>query len=149
MAKSVTLETMISDVRLYADQRGADVATDGFVTDAEITRLLNLELASLTDLLISCQEQDYYLEDDTISIVAGTSLTITLKDVYQNLVGFQCTMMAAADDLDMYAQAGDYDLAAKTFIVRFKTGATDTQPPAANANNQLSVTLTFADSRIV
>ena len=80
---------------------------------------------------------------------ASGQYTITLKDVYQNLVGFQCTMMAAADDLDMYAQAGDYDLAAKTFIVRFKTGAIDTQPPAANANNQLSVTLTFADSRVL
>lgn len=83
MAKLVTLETMISDVRLYADQRGADVATDGFVTDAEITRLLNLELAELTDLLISAQEQDYYLSESTISIVAGTSLYNLPATFYQ------------------------------------------------------------------
>lgn len=83
MAKSVTLETMISDVRLYADQRGADVATDGFVTDAEITRLLNLELASLQDLLISCQEQDYYVSESTLSIVAGTSLYNLPATFYQ------------------------------------------------------------------
>src|SRR5690606_28351968 len=68
---------------LYADQRGAGVATDGFVTDAEITRLLNLELAALTDLLISCQEQDYYLAESTISIVAGTSLYDLPATFYQ------------------------------------------------------------------
>ena len=55
----------------------------GFVTDAEIIRLLNLELAGLQDLLISAQEQDYYLSESTISIVAGTSLYNLPATFYQ------------------------------------------------------------------
>lgn len=86
------------------------------------------------------------VEDITYS--ATGEYTITLKDRYQNIVGFIATMQAAASNLDMYAQAGEVDLDASTFVVRFKTGATDTAPPAAAANNYLSVLLTFADSRI-
>lgn len=83
MARTVTLETLISDVRLYADMRGSNVATSGFLTDAELTRLINLQLTELYDLLLAARGQDYYITSDTISIVNGTASYALPDDFYQ------------------------------------------------------------------
>lgn len=84
---------------------------------------------------------------ESIAYASGT-YTITLKDAYQALVGFHCCYQAAAANVDMYAQGGDVDLAAKTYVVQMKTGGTNTQPAAADDNQSVSVELVFQESTV-
>ncbi len=75
MAASVLASTIISDARLYADQRGAGVATSGFLTDVEVLRLVNQQIKELYDLLLSARGHDYYITESTISIGVGLGVS--------------------------------------------------------------------------
>lgn len=83
----------------------------------------------------------------TITYAAGI-YTVTLRDVWQRLVAKQVSYQNQAVNVDMYAQFGIIDLAAKTIAIQMKTGATNTAPAAANANHSVSVTLTFQESSV-
>ncbi len=74
--------------------------------------------------------------------------TVTLRDTWARLVGKQVSYQNQATNVDMYAQFGEIDLTAKTVKIQMKTGATNTQPAAANANHSVSVTLTFQESTV-
>jgi hypothetical protein len=71
LAAAVLASTIVSDARLYADQRGAGVATNGYLTDTEILRLINQKLKGLYDLLLKARGQDYYIDEATIAISVG------------------------------------------------------------------------------
>jgi hypothetical protein len=74
--------------------------------------------------------------------------TVTLKDTWSRLVSKSVSYQNQAANVDMYAQFGVIDLAAKTVAIQMKTGATNTAPAAANANHSVSVTLTFQESLV-
>ena len=81
MASSVTLAQLRLDARLYADQRPG--STTSFITETELTRLVNGKIRQLYDLLIEARGSDYYADEDTISIVSGTSRYNLPSDFYQ------------------------------------------------------------------
>ena len=81
MAKTATLLSLRDRVR-----RRVDLVNSNFVTDAELTEFINSSAAELYDVLIGHYGQDYYLSNDTISLVAGTDTYALPIDFYQ-LVG--------------------------------------------------------------
>lgn len=71
MAAAVLASQIITDARLYADQRGAGVASNGFLTDTEVLRLVNQQIKELYDLLLSARGHDYYITSGTLAISVG------------------------------------------------------------------------------
>jgi hypothetical protein len=76
--------------------------------------------------------------------------TVTLVDPIYRLAGKYASVQTAANNVDLYAQFGDVthegDGSPLTVDVRLKTGATSTDPPAANTNTSVSVMLWVEDS---
>lgn len=66
MSKSVTLTQMIAQAREAADMVGST-----FVSDTEITSLLNTYIAEVYDLLVSAYGPAFYASSYTFSTVAG------------------------------------------------------------------------------
>lgn len=81
MASSVTLAQLRLDARLYADQRPGSSNT--FISETELTRLVNLKARELYDLLVEARGADYYANEGTIAIVSGTSRYSLPADFYQ------------------------------------------------------------------
>lgn len=81
MAASVTLAQLRLDARLYADQRPGSSTT--FVSDAELTRLVNLKVRELYDMLVEARGLGYYASTATLAIVGGTSAYSLPADFYQ------------------------------------------------------------------
>lgn len=81
MASSVTLAQLRLDARLYADQRPGSATT--FISETELTRLINLMIRELYDMLVEARGSDYYANESTISIVAGTTRYNLPADFYQ------------------------------------------------------------------
>ena len=71
MAKAVRLDQLRTDARLYADQRPSGASV--FINDTELNRLINLELGNVYDLLLAARGHEYYADEDTVSVVSGTS----------------------------------------------------------------------------
>lgn len=69
------------DARLYADQRPGGSAA--FITDTELTRLVNLKVRELYDLLVEARGEDYFATEGTIAVVAGTSRYNLPADFYE------------------------------------------------------------------
>lgn len=88
MARTVTLEQLRDDARLYCDNRTSSPAS-AHITDAELTRLINMQLAELHEVLVSARSADYVgtLGTGTISLVSGTSL-YDLPEDFMQLVAF-------------------------------------------------------------
>lgn len=80
MAKAVSHQQLIDDARLYADQR-----TSTFLTDTEVSRLVNLQIGELYDLLVEARGHEFYATSDTIAIAAGTAAYNLPDDFYQLL----------------------------------------------------------------
>ena len=70
MASSVTLLQLRTDARLYADQRPG--SSTSFISDPELTRLVNIKGRELYDLLVEARGSTYYATEATIAIVGGT-----------------------------------------------------------------------------
>ena len=70
MASSVTLAQLRLDARLYADQRPGSASS--FITETELTRLVNGKVKELYDLLLEARGCEYYATEATIAIAAGT-----------------------------------------------------------------------------
>ena len=85
MAASVTLAQLRTDARLYADQRDAGSGPTIFISDTELTRLVNLKVRELYDLLVEARGGDYYASEAVIAIVAGTARYPLPDDFYQLL----------------------------------------------------------------
>lgn len=84
MARTVTLSQLRDDARLYADERPGGTST--FITNTEATRLVNLALCELYDLLVEARGHEYYETVDTsISTAAGTA-TISLPATFYQLL---------------------------------------------------------------
>lgn len=87
MARTVTLAQLRTDARLYADQRVHTPGASTFVTDTELTRLLNLQLAELHELFIAARGDDYVgtVAEDTIAIGGGVARYSLPVDFFQLL----------------------------------------------------------------
>lgn len=81
MASSVTLLQMRTDARLYADQRPGSSVT--FISDTELTRLVNQKAKEIYDLLVDARGSAYYATEATIAIVGGTSRYNLPTNFYQ------------------------------------------------------------------
>lgn len=71
MASNTTLLLMRTGARLYADQRPSGASV--FITDTELTSLVNLKCRELYDMLIAARGEEHYATETTVPIVAGTS----------------------------------------------------------------------------
>lgn len=81
MASSVTLAQLRLDARLYADQRPGSATS--FITEPELTGLVNKKIRELYDMLVAARGSDYYATEGTIAIVAGTSRYNLPSDFYE------------------------------------------------------------------
>jgi hypothetical protein len=81
VASSVTLAQLRLDARLYADQRPG--STISFITEPELTRLVNSKTRELFDLLVEARGSDYFATESTIAIVSGTSRYSLPSDFYE------------------------------------------------------------------
>lgn len=81
MASSVTLAQLRLNARLFADQRPG--STTSFITEPELTGLVNAKTRELYDMLVAAHGSDYYATEGTIAIVAGTSRYNLPADFYQ------------------------------------------------------------------
>ena len=86
MARTVTLAQMRNDARLYCDNRTSTPA-GAHITDTELNRLINLQLAELHETLVSARGADYggTLTESTIAVISGTS-TYSLPATFMQLV---------------------------------------------------------------
>lgn len=85
MAASVTLAQLRTDARLFADQRAAGAGPTIFISDTELTRLVNLKIRELYDMLVEARGGDYYATEVVIPLVPGTSRYPLPADFYQLL----------------------------------------------------------------
>lgn len=84
MARNVTLSQLRSDARLYADERPGSGSS--FITETECTRLVNLAIAELYDLLVAARGHEYYETVSTaLSTSSGTATVSLPNDFYQLL----------------------------------------------------------------
>jgi hypothetical protein len=83
MARTVTLLQLRTDARLYADERPG--GSSAFITDTELTRIINQELTSLYDMLVQARGQEYYMSTtpQSITITANTNVYTLASDLYQ------------------------------------------------------------------
>ncbi len=81
MASSVTLAQLRLDARLFADQRPGSATS--FISEPELTRLVNIKIRQLYDLLVEARGSDYYASESTIAVVAGTSRYSLPADFFQ------------------------------------------------------------------
>lgn len=82
--KTVSLDTLVQNARLYADLRGIDAPT-GFIDAAEIARLVNLALAEFYDLLVSARGHEHYEIVAPITATPGVATIALPSDFYQLL----------------------------------------------------------------
>jgi hypothetical protein len=77
----VTLAQLRLDARLYADQRPGSATS--FITEPELTRLVNVKIRELYDKLVEARGSDYFANEGTIAVVAGTSRYSLPADFFQ------------------------------------------------------------------
>lgn len=78
MSRTRTLTNFIADCR-----RLAKMENSTFCSDADITELLNQEIAELHARIVQAQGQVHYRSSTTISVVSGTSLYSLPNDFWQ------------------------------------------------------------------
>lgn len=81
--KSVARSQIRTDARLLSDERPGGAGA--FVSDSEVNRLIDVHTAKLYDKLLKARGQEYYADEDTISVVAGTSRYSLPDDFYELL----------------------------------------------------------------
>lgn len=79
MARYRTLTSMISAVRRNTDNRDSS----GFVTDAELTDIINEQLAELHARLTFKENSPHFRSQHTITVTAGTPLYLLNADFYK------------------------------------------------------------------
>lgn len=81
MASNVTLAQLRLDARLYADQRpGSDAS---FITEDELTRLVNMKRRELYDLLVEARGAEYFADEAPIAITSSASRYDLPNDFYE------------------------------------------------------------------
>ncbi len=75
--------------------------------------------------------------------------TLTLTHSALSVISAWTTVQMHATNVDLYVQLGDVDVVTnRTVLLMCKTGATNTDPPAANANSRCHFGLYLATSSL-
>jgi hypothetical protein len=86
----------------------------------------------------------------SVELSAAGKFLITCIGTHKALASFQATYVDTADNVDLYAQGGDVSnlgtTTPVTAVVKLKTGATNTNAGASDANRYISVDLRFEES---
>lgn len=87
MARTVTLAQLKTRARLFADQRVHSSSSDTYVSDTELTGLINERLAQLHDLFVAARGDDYdgTVDETTITLGGGVARYDLPADFYQLL----------------------------------------------------------------
>ena len=78
MARSRTLSSLISDVRLRIDRQNSQ-----YVSDTELTEYINQSITELYDMLVAARGHGYYMKSSTIATVGGTDAYDLPADFYE------------------------------------------------------------------
>jgi len=85
-----------------------------------------------------------------VALTAAGKFTVTGIHHFARLASFQATYVDPADNVDLYAQGGAVaNLGTRTpwtAVVKLKTGATNTDAGATDADRYISLDLRFEDS---
>lgn len=82
MSKLVTPAQLVADAYVYANMTQA---AGSFITPAQALRFVNLAASEFYDLLVAARGHEYYIAEQTIPIVSGTSRYALPADHYETL----------------------------------------------------------------
>lgn len=83
----------LAELRTEARQRADMEQDDDFVTDTELTRMVNQSIRELYDLLLESLGHEYFYTSASISIVAGTQ-AYSLPTAFYQLLGVDLVISA-------------------------------------------------------
>lgn len=115
MAKSVTIDSILTKARLYADQRPG--GANAFISDTEGLSLVNGAVGELYDLLVALRGPEYYITDTTVALTTdnvATAATDGHVGRYDLPADFYQLLAAAIEwDTDDIETLGDYTTVAQ------------------------------------
>lgn len=82
MSKLVTPAQLVADAYVYANMVQTSAS---FITPAQALRFVNLAASEFYDLLVAARGHEYYISEQTIPIVSGTSRYALPSDHYETL----------------------------------------------------------------
>jgi hypothetical protein len=82
VSKLVTPAQLVADAYMYANMVQA---SNSFVTATQALRLVNLAASEFYDLLVAARGHEYYISEQTIAIVGGTSRYALPADHYETV----------------------------------------------------------------
>ncbi len=82
MSKLVTPQQLVDDAYVYANMTQA---ANSFITPAQALRFENLAASEFYDLLVAARGHEYYISEQTIPIISGTSRYALPSDYYETL----------------------------------------------------------------
>lgn len=82
MSKLVTPAQLVADAYVYANMTQA---ANSFITPAQALRFVNLAASEFYDLLVAARGHEYYISEQTIPIISGTSRYALPSDHYETL----------------------------------------------------------------
>lgn len=104
MSKLVTPAQLVADAYVYANMTQT---AQSFITPAQALRFINLAAAEFYDLLIAARGHEYYLAEQTIPIVSGTSRYALPSDHYETLSITLAWGTQQIEELDDYSSVRD------------------------------------------
>lgn len=99
MSKNVTPDQLVADAYVYANMTQN---AQSFITPAQALRFINLACTEFYDLLISARGHEFYITEQVINIIGGTSRYSLAADFYQLL---SVTLAWGSDQVE---EVGDY-----------------------------------------
>lgn len=113
MAATVTLAQLRERSRLYADERPA--GTDTYLTNPEVTTLVNMALKELYDRLVAARGQSYYQKSASFNTVSGTAGYAATADFYELLRAYISWSSTDVEDIPQidWRRAPDYQNASR------------------------------------
>jgi hypothetical protein len=80
---TVNLPTLRNYARLYAEGRPS--GTNSFISDTDLSSILNLAMAKFYDMLVAAHGHEYYATDTALTMVSGTQQYALPSNFYQLL----------------------------------------------------------------
>ncbi len=104
MSKLVTGAQLVADAYVYANMTQTSAS---FITPAQALRFVNLAAGEFYDLLVAARGHEYYIAEQTISIVGGTSRYALPADHYETLSITLAWGTDQVEEVDDYSSVRD------------------------------------------
>ena len=104
MSKLVTGAQLVQDAYVYANMTQA---ANSFITPAQALRFVNLAATEFYDLLVAARGHEYYISEQTIAIVGGTSRYALPADHYETLSITLAWGPNQVEEIDDYSSVRD------------------------------------------